>query len=93
MPDEKPVTEATELPVETRGKSYRGQKHYPVKTLAEVEAEAKAQVLFNKPGAVSLQTWFAARGHNDVVKRAAMRAYTKINRATLEDWDAIFDKF
>jgi len=80
-------------PPPTLGTSYRGQPHPVLKTPEMVQAEIDAQAPYNKEGAVPLQTYCATRGMRDPVMYAGMRAYTVIERATLEDWDAIFKDF
>lgn len=72
------------------GKAYKGQAFVPVKTEADVKAEMDAQKPFDKPGAISLETYFAIKGIRNPVMQAGMRAYTTIRRATVEDWAAIF---
>ena len=78
---------------EKLGKSYRGQKFVPVATAEDVQDQMDEQKPFDKEGAVSIEMWFAARGHRDPVMHAAMRAYTLVRRATYADWDAIFKDF
>lgn len=83
MSNDKPAT----------GKTYKGQSNYPVKTEADVAAEAAAQAPYNKEGAVSFKTYCAMKGIADPVMQAGMRAYTLVQRATVQDWDAIFKTY
>ena len=75
------------------GKAYKGQSFVPVIAVEDVIAQNEAQKPFDKPGAVDLSTYMAMRGFRDPAMRAAMQTYTKVQRATPEDWDTIFTKF
>lgn len=75
------------------GKSYKGQKFAPITTEEEIRAVQQVQEPFNKEGAVPLEVWFSMHEVRDPVKQAAMRAYTKVRRATPDDWDNIFKTF
>lgn len=79
--------------MEKLGKSYKGQDNYPIRTAEDVEADRAAQVPYDKPDAVSLDVFFNLRGHRDPTLRAAMQAFTVVKRATLADWDTIFERF
>ena len=72
------------------GKTYKGQRFVPLRSEEAAREEAAAQVPFNKPGAVSLEVYFAMKGLRNPVEHAGMRAYTAVRRATPQDWDAIF---
>jgi hypothetical protein len=75
------------------GKTFKGQTFPPVRTVESVQAASDAQKPFDKPGAVSLAVYFAQSGIRNPVMQAGMRAFTSIQRATVEDWDAIFKSF
>ena len=75
---------------ESTGKTFKGQQFVPVKTEADVQAEIDAQKPYAKEGAVAIETYFAMRGHRDPVMQASMLAYTKVRKATVEDFDVIF---
>ena len=74
------------------GKSYKGQQFPPVKTVEDVQVEIDAQKPFAKEGAISIETYFAIRGHRDPVLQASMLAFTLVRRATPDDFDTIFVK-
>lgn len=91
---ETPTVDVTVSPSSSQtGKVYKGQKHFSVKTTEDVVAETKLQKQYNKPGTVKLSVWFSVRGVRNYTQQQAMRAFTKVKKATLEDWDAIFQKF
>lgn len=76
-------------------KAYSGQNHVQNLTPGELsERAAKAGKYAGKEGVVSIDVWFALRGHSrSSVMQAAMKAFTTVRLATPEDWDAIFSKF
>lgn len=75
------------------GKTWKGQKFPPSRTVEDVQEQSEAQKLYDKEGAVSLAVYFSTKGIRNPVSQAGMRAYTNIQRATVEDWDAIFATF
>ena len=75
------------------GKSWKGQTFVPVKTVEGVQADADAQKAYDKPGAITIEAYFAMKGQRNPVHQAMMRTYTNIKRATVEDWDTIFASF
>jgi hypothetical protein len=75
------------------GKQYRGQRFYPVRSVADIQAARVAQAPYTKEGAVPLHAFFVIDGVRDKVKQAAMRAYTQVKEATPEDWRVIFKDF
>jgi hypothetical protein len=91
---EAPMTDDKDKDKEkSAGKQYRGQSFPPVRTADDVQEAQDAQEPYNKPDAVDLHVYFASQGIRDPVQQAAMRAYTKVSRATPEDWAKIFDRF
>ncbi len=75
------------------GKTWKGQKFPPSRTVEDVQEQAEAQKPYDKEGAISLVVYFATKGIRNPVSQAGMRAFTNIQRATVEDWDAIFATF
>lgn len=75
------------------GRTWKGQEFPPVRTEEDVKEQADLQRQYDKEGAITLDVYFAQKGIRNPVQHAGMRAYTKITRATVEDWDAIFEKF
>jgi hypothetical protein len=79
-----------------KGKSYKGERFYPIKTEEEAQAEAEKAALYNKPGAIGLDAYFSLKGVRDEVLKAMMRAYEPakgVKVATVEDWNEIFNGF
>ena len=75
----------------TPGKQYRGDVSPAITTTEQVLADMEAQAPYAaKDGAVELDIYFAQRGILDPVMRASMRAWTKIRKATLVDFDVLF---
>lgn len=75
------------------GKAYRGQTFFPVTTKEEVVAVAEAQKQYSKEGAFPIEVYFSVRQIREPATQDAMRVYTKVRNATLEDWDSIFKNF
>lgn len=88
-----PKVMSVETPSTGLGKTWKGQKFPPVRSVESVRSDAVAQQPFNKPGAVAIEVYFATKGIRNPVQQAGMRAFTKIKRATIIDWDAIFKTF
>jgi hypothetical protein len=87
------MADKTKTPPTSTGKTFKGQTFPPVRTVESVQEAADAQKPFDKPGAVALAVYFAQKGIRNPVSQAGMRAFTSIQRATVEDWDAIFKSF
>lgn len=76
-------------------KEWKGQVFMPTQTASDVKEQLDLQKQYNKPGAVPLEVYFSQRRIRGV-KADMMRAYNKagkIQRATMEDWDALFKSF
>ena len=84
-------TESADKHATTLGKSYRGQQFVPIKTPDIVAADRKAARPYErKEGAITLDAYFGLRKVRDPVMRASMSKFTKVRKATPEDFDAIF---
>ena len=72
------------------GKKYKGDSSPTFQTPEDVQAMMDAQKPYNKEGAVEVMTYFSMRGIKNPVMQASMLAYTKVRKATPEDFDTIF---
>ena len=78
---------------ETSGKKFAGQRFYSTSTPTARANSAAEQAKYNKPNACSLNAYFATHGISDPVLRAMMEAFTPVRRATMDDWNKIFETF
>lgn len=77
----------------TKGKKYRTD-NFPAKTtVEEIKEQQEEQKKYDHPDAVPLETYCAMKGIRDIPTMEGMRAYTKIKRAQVVDWDKIFEGF
>jgi hypothetical protein len=75
------------------GRTFRGEVSPPI-TTAEAVASARDRgaAMAAKPGAVTIQVYFVAKGFDNPILQASMLAYTDVRTATHEDFDEIFGK-
>ncbi len=87
------VVDGSPAVLPTLGKKFKGQKFVTIKTSEMVEAETKLNQKYAGPNAVTLTAYFVHRSIRNPVQQASMAAYTKVKRATVQDFDKIFEKF
>lgn len=76
------------------GKKYPGEQFSTVKSAAQVVEEQEVQKPFEHENAVPIEVYFKHRRiDSDPVRHAAMLAFTKVRKATMEAFDSIFAKF
>ena len=86
-----PKDNETRTPV-TVGRAYRGQTSHPIRTPEDVAQQREEQKKYDKPGAVTIKVYFATRGITSPIMQASLLAFTRVHAATVEDFDAIFEK-
>jgi len=74
-------------------KIYRGQAFVPTLSAAEIAARTELQKKYDDPKAVPIEVFFKLEGIRDPARQAAMKAFTKVRKATPLDWALLFEKF
>ena len=81
------------MPIE-KGKRFSGDHFYAIKTEADAKVEAELHEKYGKKeDALDLQNYLHRIGKSDPVHTAAVLAFTKVKRATVEDWEEILKDF
>ncbi len=81
------------VPPDAVGRVYSGEVSPPITTPEAVASlQATRAKYAGKPGAVSIQVYFAVNRIDNVILQASMLAYTEIRMALPEDFDEIFAK-
>lgn len=91
--EETDTTKAPTQPLPKLGKQYKGQQFVPILTPEDVKADNDLQAQYNHPDAIGIDAYCAIRGVRDPVMQAAMKAHTKVRKATKEVWDQLFKTF
>lgn len=75
-------------------KVFAGQRHVTSVTPDEVAQKAADDATVGAAeDAVAIDVWFVMRGHKDPVMREAMRAFTRVKKASPSEFDRIFADF
>jgi len=88
--EQEPLAKAAPATRPVVGRQFPGQQHYAVTLPEEEAARVELQKQYDDPNAVPLNVYFSVKQIRNPVMQASMRAYTKVERATVDAWDEIF---
>ena len=75
------------------GKKFAGEQFSTVKSVKDIEEAQALAVQHDDEHAVPLSIYFQNRRITDPVKQSMMKAYTKVQKATMDAFDSIFASF